>query len=47
MADKKRTSYTLDEDVIIRLNVRAAQLNVSKSDLVERLLSEGLEREGA
>lgn len=44
MANKKRTSYTIDEDVIIRLNVEAAKLNINKSDLVERLLREGLDK---
>lgn len=44
MANKKRTSYTLDEDVIIRLNVEAAKRNINKSELVEELLTEGLDR---
>ncbi len=47
MSNKKRTSYTLDEDLIIRLNVEAAKRNINKSELVEQFITEGLERSGA
>ena len=44
MANKVRVSYNIDEDVKTGLNVRAAELKVTKSELVERFIREGIER---
>lgn len=44
MTNKKRVSYNIAEDVIIKLNIKAAELNITKSELMERLIMEGLDK---
>ncbi len=44
MTNKKRVSYNIAEDVIIKLNIKAAELNITKSELMERLIVEGLDK---
>ena len=45
MGKIKQTSFNVDEDLMWKLKVKAAELKTTQTDLIHRYLREGIERD--